>query len=55
MTKRRMTWIGAVVWGVFAVLPLIVDDWTVVQVSQYLTYGIFAMSLALIWGQGGLL
>ncbi|MGF1594576.1 MAG: branched-chain amino acid ABC transporter permease [Kiloniellaceae bacterium] len=43
------------VWGGLAVLPLFAGAWQVGQIAQYLTYGIFAMSLALIWGQCGLL
>jgi urea transport system permease protein len=43
------------VWGGLALLPLFVGAWQVGQIAQYLTYGIFAMSLALIWGQCGLL
>lgn len=44
-----------VIWGAFALAPLVLDGWQVSQLSQYFTYGIFAISLALIWGQCGLL
>ncbi len=43
------------VWVMLAACPLFVDGWNLNQLSQYLTYGIFAMSLGFIWGQVGLL
>ena len=54
MTRRSLI-IAAAIWLGFAVLPLLVDDWQLLQLAQFMTYGIFAMSLALIWGQAGLL
>ena len=36
-------------------LPLLVDEWQTLQLAQFVTYGIFAMSLALVWGRMGLL
>jgi ABC-type branched-subunit amino acid transport system permease subunit len=53
--NRRALAIAAAIWLGFAVLPLLVDDWQLLQLAQFMTYGIFAMSLALIWGQAGLL
>lgn len=53
--NRRGLVIAAAIWLGFAVLPLLVDDWQLLQLAQFMTYGIFAMSLALIWGQAGLL
>ena len=47
--------INAAVWLALIAAPLVLDAWLLAQVSQFLTYGIFAMSLALIWGQCGLL
>ena len=38
-----------------AALPLVVDGWQVAQLAQLFCYGLLAMSLALIWGQAGLL
>lgn len=35
--------------------PLALDDWRVTQLAQLLTYGLFALSLAFIWGQAGIL
>jgi len=54
LTDRRSA-VDLAVWGGLALLPLVVGEWQVGQIAQYLTYGIFAMSLALIWGQCGLL
>ncbi|MEQ8357225.1 MAG: branched-chain amino acid ABC transporter permease [Kiloniellaceae bacterium] len=51
---RRLA-VDLAVWGGLAALPLFLGSWQVGQIAQYLTYGIFAMSLALIWGQCGLL
>lgn len=45
----------AFVWAGFLVLPFVLGEWEVTQIAQYLTYGIFAMSLALIWGHCGLM
>jgi ABC-type branched-subunit amino acid transport system permease subunit len=38
-----------------ALVPLVAADWQLVQLGQLLCYGLLALSLALIWGQGGLL
>lgn len=43
------------VWGILCLLPLVIDDFTLSQLSIYYCYGLLAMSLALIWGQVGLL
>lgn len=42
-------------WGALFLLPLWLDDFTLSQLSIYYCYGLLAMSLALIWGQAGLL
>lgn len=52
----KMTWINTLVlWGGLFVLPLFLDNFTLSQLSIYYCYGLLAMSLALIWGQVGLL
>lgn len=51
----RRSRIDILVWGGFIALPLVLGEWEVTQIAQYMTYGIFAMSLALIWGQCGLM
>lgn len=43
------------VWVSLGLTPLLLDDWGASQMAQYLTYGVFAMSLAFIWGQAGIL
>jgi len=43
------------VWAAFALLPLLVAEWYLGRLAQLITYGIFAMSLAFVWGQAGLL
>jgi branched-chain amino acid transport system permease protein/urea transport system permease protein len=43
------------VWLLLALLPFVLSEWKVMQLSQLVSYGIFAMSLAFVWGQAGLL
>ena len=43
------------VWVALAATPLFIDAWSASRLAQYMTYGLFAMSLAFIWGQGGIL
>ena len=45
----------ALVWAALLLAPLALDDWRMSQFAQLLTYGIFALSLAFIWGQAGIL
>ena len=47
--------ITSAVWLALAALPMVLDEWGVSQFAQYMTYGIFAISLSFIWGQGGIL
>ncbi len=51
----RQEWPSAAVLAALALAPLGLGGWQVSQLAQYFTYGIFAMSLALVWGQAGLL
>jgi ABC-type branched-subunit amino acid transport system permease subunit len=41
--------------GFFLVLPAFVETWRLLDVAIYLTYGLFAASLAFVWGHCGLL
>jgi len=41
--------------AILAVLPLMVGDYWVSQFNYYLVYGLFALSLSLVWGYGGIL
>ena len=56
MTDRTLR-IGltVLVWAGFALLPLAVAEWYLSSLAQLIAYGIFAMSLAFVWGQVGLL
>jgi branched-chain amino acid transport system permease protein/urea transport system permease protein len=45
----------ATIWLALAGLPLVTDAWQLTQLSQFICYGIFAMSLAFVWGQAGML
>jgi ABC-type branched-subunit amino acid transport system permease subunit len=45
----------AFVWLVLAALPAVLGDWQTSQLALFFCYGIFAMSLAFVWGHGGLL
>ena len=42
-------------WVAFVLAALALDRWTLTQLAQYMAYGIFAMALAFIWGQAGIL
>ena len=44
-----------VVLGLLILFPLIGDDYLTVQLTQFVVYGIFAMSLSLVWGYAGIL
>ena len=44
-----------VVLGLLLLFPLIGDDYLTVQLTQFVVYGIFAMSLSLVWGYAGIL
>lgn len=43
------------VFGSLALLPVFVSDYWTSQLSYYLIYGLFALSLSLVWGYGGIL
>jgi urea transport system permease protein len=55
MRARRELVATLAVWAGLAGAPLVLDEWSVSQLAIFVTYGIFAMSLAVIWGQVGLL
>lgn len=44
-----------IAWGLLFLLPLGLDNFTLSQFSIYFSYGLLAISLALVWGQAGLL
>ncbi|WP_025899495.1 branched-chain amino acid ABC transporter permease [Sneathiella glossodoripedis] len=41
--------------ALLAVMPLILSDYWTGQLNYYLIYGLFALSLSLVWGYGGIL
>jgi urea transport system permease protein len=43
------------VWIMLIAGPSFIDDWQLAELNQRISYGIFAMSLAFVWGQAGLL
>ena len=51
----RLTSAALAVAAVLVVLPMALESWQIGQLAQYFCYGLFAMSLALVWGQCGLL
>ena len=48
-------WIAALVFVALALVPEIAGNYTTGQMTRYLTYALLAMSLALVWGRGGIL
>ncbi|MCP1845921.1 ABC-type branched-subunit amino acid transport system permease subunit [Bradyrhizobium sp. USDA 4524] len=55
MAARRSLLLTAAVWLAFLLAPALLDEWRISQMAQLVTYGLFAMSLALTWGQAGIL
>ncbi len=47
--------LAVVVLVAFAVLPIFVSGYSIYILPQYMLYGLMAMSLALLWGFGGIL
>lgn len=55
MRLARGSLLTVLLWGLLFALPLVLGDWNAALFAQYVTYGIFALSLALIWGGAGIL
>lgn len=55
MFNSRGSLLTVLIWVLLFVLPLLLGDWNAALFAQYVTYGIFALSLALIWGGAGIL
>jgi urea transport system permease protein len=49
------TTLAVVVFAVLTALPLLVSGYSIYIVPQYLTYGMLAMSLGILWGFAGIL
>lgn len=43
------------VFAILGFMPLVLSDYWVSQLNYYLIYGLFALSLSLVWGYGGIL
>jgi urea transport system permease protein len=54
-TSRLGPSLSLIIWILLALVPLFLSDWSYSQIAQYMSYGLFAMSLGFIWGQGGVL
>jgi ABC-type branched-subunit amino acid transport system permease subunit len=59
ITQLRPNWnlvaVGAAGVGLLIGLPLAVDTYTLLQITLYAIFGILALSLAFVWGYGGIL
>lgn len=47
--------VTCLVFAILAVLPLFASEYWTSQLNYYLIYGLFALSLSLVWGYGGIL
>ncbi len=47
--------IALVTFLILALIPAIAQDYWVDQLTRYVLFGLFAMSLSLVWGRGGML
>jgi branched-chain amino acid transport system permease protein/urea transport system permease protein len=53
--RQKQDVVRLVVLGLLLIFPLIGDDYLIVQLTQFVVYGIFAMGLSLVWGYAGIL
>jgi branched-chain amino acid transport system permease protein/urea transport system permease protein len=53
--RQKQDLVRLVVLGLLLIFPLIGDDYLIVQLTQFVIYGIFAMGLSLVWGYAGIL
>lgn len=49
------TVLTAAIWLILGLAAFVLDEWSLTQLAQYMAYGIFAMGLAFVWGQAGIL
>ncbi len=42
-------------WITLVLAPIVLGEWSLTQLAQYMAYGVFAIALAFIWGQVGIL
>lgn len=52
---RRPALLAGAVWVLVLAAPLLLGEWELTRLAQLLCYGIFAVSLAFVWHQAGLL
>lgn len=52
---NRASCLVALVWLLVFAAPLVLQDWALSRLAQLICYGLFAISLAFIWHQAGLL
>jgi urea transport system permease protein len=55
MSARTQVALNLAVWLSLLAAPLLLSEWRLLQLSQFITYGVFALSLGFLWGQAGLL
>lgn len=54
-TPSRSRWVSITLLVVFLFAPTMKNDYWIVWLTHLMVYGIFAMSLSLVWGHGGIL
>jgi urea transport system permease protein len=56
VSRRELPrWLALLVFVALGLVPIVAGDYWTGQLSRYVLYGIFAMSLALLWGRAGML
>ncbi len=53
--RPRCAWVAMGSAVILVLFPMTQNDYWMVQLTQLMVYGIFAMSLSLVWGYGGIL
>ncbi|MEO6661444.1 MAG: branched-chain amino acid ABC transporter permease [Burkholderiaceae bacterium] len=53
--SNRAGWLVGLVWLLVFAAPLLLQDWNLSRLAQLICYGLFAVSLAFVWNQAGLL
>jgi len=54
-STKLSTYLTVGLWLALALAPLAIGQWSLSQLAEYMAYGIFAMALAFLWGQAGIL
>jgi urea ABC transporter permease protein UrtC len=53
--RPKSSWIAMGLLFLFLIFPISQNDYWIVQLTHLMVYGVFAMSLSLVWGYGGIL